>query len=187
MTTDQKGAVAETAIVHAATKLGIEVFRPLIAASRCDLVFGIGRDLLRVQCKWAAVSRGGIPVRCYSSRRCADGFRHRRYTTDEVDAIAVYCPDVDRCYFLPLGEFDGPTHIRLRLEPTLNNQSAGIRWAGDFEFAATLGAPGAIAQLGERLLCKQEVTGSIPVGSTNLMFVLRSELSAKRNFDSTSQ
>jgi hypothetical protein len=25
--------------------------------------------------------------------------------------------------------------------------------------------PGAIAQLGERLLCKQEVTGSIPVGS----------------------
>jgi hypothetical protein len=28
--------------------------------------------------------------------------------------------------------------------------------------------PGAIAQLGERLLCKQEVTGSIPVGSTDL-------------------
>ena len=26
---------------------------------------------------------------------------------------------------------------------------------------------GAIAQLGERLLCKQEVTGSIPVGSTS--------------------
>ena len=28
--------------------------------------------------------------------------------------------------------------------------------------------PGAIAQLGERLLCKQEVTGSIPVGSTTV-------------------
>ena len=28
---------------------------------------------------------------------------------------------------------------------------------------------GAIAQLGERLLCKQEVTGSIPVGSTRLL------------------
>jgi hypothetical protein len=26
--------------------------------------------------------------------------------------------------------------------------------------------PGAIAQLGERLLCKQEVAGSIPAGST---------------------
>jgi len=29
-----------------------------------------------------------------------------------------------------------------------------------------LGVHGAIAQMGERLLCKQEVTGSIPVGST---------------------
>ena len=40
---------------------------------------------------------------------------------------------------------------------------------------------GAIAQLGERLLCKQEVTGSIPVGSTRtaLLFVLL-ELTAKR-------
>ncbi len=27
---------------------------------------------------------------------------------------------------------------------------------------------GAIAQLGERLLCKQEVTGSIPVSSTTI-------------------
>ena len=31
-----------------------------------------------------------------------------------------------------------------------------------------VGHLGAIAQLGERLLCKQEVTGSIPVGSTEL-------------------
>jgi hypothetical protein len=29
---------------------------------------------------------------------------------------------------------------------------------------------GAIAQLGERLLCKQEVIGSIPIGSTNFEF-----------------
>jgi hypothetical protein len=33
-----------------------------------------------------------------------------------------------------------------------------------------LRASGAIAQLGERLLCKQEVTGSIPVGSISLTF-----------------
>ena len=32
---------------------------------------------------------------------------------------------------------------------------------------------GAIAQLGERLLCKQEVTGSIPVGSTSLRWSFR--------------
>ena len=32
---------------------------------------------------------------------------------------------------------------------------------------------GAIAQLGERLLCKQEVTGSIPVGSTRKALAAR--------------
>ena len=32
-----------------------------------------------------------------------------------------------------------------------------------------IAAKGAIAQLGERLLCKQEVVGSIPSGSTNFL------------------
>jgi hypothetical protein len=43
--------------------------------------------------------------------------------------------------------------------------------------------PGAIAQLGERLLCKQEVTGSIPVGSTSvsLKCLVRSVLCALRS------
>ena len=35
---------------------------------------------------------------------------------------------------------------------------------------------GAIAQLGERLLCKQEVTGSIPVGSTRIWTTLQSAM-----------
>ena len=36
------------------------------------------------------------------------------------------------------------------------------------ENASTLFAKGALAQLGERRLCKPEVTGSIPVRSTPL-------------------
>ena len=32
---------------------------------------------------------------------------------------------------------------------------------------------GAIAQLGERLLCKQEVVGSIPSGSTNFLHLFQ--------------
>ena len=32
---------------------------------------------------------------------------------------------------------------------------------------------GALAQLGERLICIQEVNGSIPLGSTKLQFVLQ--------------
>ena len=41
-------------------------------------------------------------------------------------------------------------------------------------------ASGAIAQLGERLLCKQEVAGSIPAGSTNLILAWRAATHAPR-------
>ena len=40
-------------------------------------------------------------------------------------------------------------------------------WSVRGERARQVRGHGAIAQLGERLLCKQEVTGSIPVGSTS--------------------
>jgi hypothetical protein len=37
LTTDQKGAIAETAIIHAAVKLGIPVARPVLPV-RYDLI-----------------------------------------------------------------------------------------------------------------------------------------------------
>ena len=52
LTTDQKGAIAETAIAHEATKLGIEVYRPIAEGGRFDMIFLLGDELARVQCKW---------------------------------------------------------------------------------------------------------------------------------------
>ena len=53
LTTDQKGAIAESAIVHAAIKLGVGVFKPLLDGERYDLIFDLRPRLIRVQCKWA--------------------------------------------------------------------------------------------------------------------------------------
>ena len=166
--TDQKGSIAETAIVHEATKLGIGVFKAVNDGSRYDLVFDLGRELVRVQCKWASRVRDVIAVRCYSCRRTATGLLKRTYSSAEVDAFAAYCADVDRCYFIRFEQLAGSSGIHLRLTPTLNNQQKGIKWAEDFEFGATLGTRGAIAQLGERLRGTQEVAGSSPAGSTGL-------------------
>ena len=52
---------------------------------------------------------------------------------------------------------DPPQDQHLRKGEAGKNNSRGSTLAG------------AIAQLGERLLCKQEVTGSIPVGSTRIL------------------
>lgn len=57
LTTDQKGAIAETAIAHAATALGIEVYRPIAEGGRFDMIFLLDEELVRVQCKGTAPRR----------------------------------------------------------------------------------------------------------------------------------
>lgn len=165
MTTDQKGAIAEAKVIAAAVELGIPVLTPFDPGLRYDLAFDLGR-FLRVQCRWASRRGETLIVPFRSCRRGADGFVRSRYTSADVDAVAAYSPETRRCYLLPMEEFEGHTMVSLRLAPSRNNQRLRIRWAKDYEFAATLGRSGAVAQLGERVTGSHEVTGSNPVGST---------------------
>jgi hypothetical protein len=164
LTTDQKGNIAEAAVVAAAIKLGIDVYKPVGEGGRYDMIFELDDRLVRVQCKWAPRQGDVIVVRCYSTRRTRDGLLRRPYKAGEIDAFAAYCPDIDRCYFLPF--HSQRSEVLLRLGPTRNNQAQGINWAKDYEFTATLGPLGAIAQLGERVAGSHEVAGSSPAGST---------------------
>ena len=178
LTTDQKGNVAELAVTLAATRLGIDVYQPIGEGGRYDLIFGIGPQLLRVQCKWAPRNGNVISVRLFSSRRTRAGCRRRLYTQDEIDAIAAYCEELDRCYFLPFATFGERTYIFLRTAPAANNQQTGVNWARDFELERVdWAALGAVAQLGERRAGSAKVTGSSPVGSTLEAVTRRSSLS----------
>ena len=140
LTTDQKGAVAELAIADAALRLGVGVFRSLADGERYDLIFDLRPELVRVQCKWACQHGDVVTIRCRSCRRTRDGLVHRGYTLDEVDAIAAYCADLDRCYYVPLKRFEGRSALQLRLVPARNNQRLGINWAEDFSLGARLTA-----------------------------------------------
>jgi PD-(D/E)XK endonuclease len=149
LSTNQKGAIAESAITAEAVRLGVGVFRA-VADERYDLVLDIGARLLRVQCKTAAFNGDVLVIRCYSCRRTAGGMLKRSYTSDEIDAVAAYCDELGRCFLIPINRVDGLSTIQLRLVRAKNNQARRINWANDFEFAATLGSLGAVAQLGER-------------------------------------
>jgi hypothetical protein len=77
------GAIAETAVAAEATRLGFEVFRPVVDGARYDFIFEVGQRLLRVQCK-AAPRRGDVVVvTARTSRRAPEGFRRTVYTADE--------------------------------------------------------------------------------------------------------
>jgi hypothetical protein len=138
LTTDQKGTIAELAITRKALELGVDVYRPCFSGGRYDLIFGLESKLLRVQCKWAKVRNDVVTIRCYSSRRGRNGFVNRAYSSDEIDVLAAYCPDLERCFLVPISRIDGRPTVHLRVAPTRNNQQRFVNRAEDFDFAATL-------------------------------------------------
>ena len=116
MSTNHKGAIAETAITAEATRLGIEVYRPVAEGGRFDLIFAFAdATLARVQCKWATKQGQVVVIRSYSCRRAAEGLRSRSYSADEVDAIAAYCHELERCFYVPIAKIAGPLLVHLRL------------------------------------------------------------------------
>jgi hypothetical protein len=136
LTTNQKGAGAETAIAHEAIKLGIGVWRPLSDESY-DLILDLRPRLLRVR-KWAVRLGEVVSIRTRRCRRARAGLVHRSYGPDEIDVVAAYCADTATCYLLPHELSVDRTEVQLRLGPARNNQAKGIRWARDYEFGATL-------------------------------------------------
>jgi PD-(D/E)XK endonuclease len=167
MSTNHKGAIAETAITAEATRLGIEVYRPVAEGGRFDLIFAFAdASLARVQCKWANKQGQVVVIRSYSCRRAPEGLRSRSYSAEEVDAIAAYCHELKRSFYVPIAKIEGRRSFQLRLGPSLNNQSKGVNWAATYEL-------GAIAQLGERVTGSHEVAGSSPASSTSNVRPLR--------------
>ena len=163
LTPNQKGAIAETAIAHAATKLGIEVSRPILDA-RYDLIFDTGTSLLRVQCKYGSFDRnaGVVKVGLETSWYAPDGSCVTNpYLEGQVDLFAIYCGELDRCYLLRAEGLLGRRAIWLRCSEPKNSQRACVNLASDFEF------DGAVAQLGERCAGSAQVRGSSPLSSTS--------------------
>lgn len=158
---NHKGNLAELAIAKEAARLGLSVFAPLTEHERYDLVIGIAGRLLRVQCKWGSRNGDVICVRvCSSYHSPTQGYVRTTYDGSQIDVVAVYCGEIDRCYLLPVELIARQGAVHLRLAPAKNNQRAALNWAVDYEFR------GAIAQLEERLTGSQEVVGSSPTSST---------------------
>jgi PD-(D/E)XK endonuclease len=113
-----------------------------------------------VQCKWGNFDAGVVKARIGTSRLTpTQGYVRTTYQPDEVDAVAVYCAALDKCYLLPIELVAGQTYIHLRVEPSLNNQKLRLKWASQYEL-------GAIAQLGERRSGRPKAAGSSPASST---------------------
>jgi hypothetical protein len=128
------GHRSELAILGKFVRLGYRVFVPFGVNHRYDLILDLGDTFLRVQCKTGRYRSGSVRFRTHSTRSNRRGVFTRNYD-GEIDLFAVYCPDLDRAYAVPV-EVASRGECALRVDPTANNQSKKIRWAADFELPA---------------------------------------------------
>ncbi len=129
--TSDKGNVSEAKVLAAYTQAGFDVYLPFGSGASCDLIVDTGVRLLKVQVKTGRLRDGCV---LFAAQRINGhhGTKRYKYEADELDYFAVYCPDNDRVYVVPLlGEL---TEVRLRIAATKNQQQQHIRWAETYEF-----------------------------------------------------
>ncbi len=126
-----KGEVSQGQILAALLRKGEIVLTPFGDNQRYDLVVERDGAFIRVQCKTGRVKRKGQILFDTCSSYVHRG-RGKRDYRGEADIFAVYCPDTDCCYWVPVNECGTSTGC-LRLEAPKNGQQANIRWAKDFE------------------------------------------------------
>jgi hypothetical protein len=129
--TKRKGDLGEAMIMADVLKKGYKVAIPVGEDWRYDLIVLRGKKLERLQCKYSTSNGEVIEVRC----RSCNNWSVLKYTSSELDWMAVYDALTEKCYYLPssmLGK-KGRTIIYLRLTPPKNGQVKGVLWAKDFE------------------------------------------------------
>lgn len=133
MNTYQKGDVAELVVAADLAKRGYQVAFPFSTSSDWDLLLIRDKEFERIQVKSRALDDKGVllvPNRVMSNT--AGKQSTRLYTADDVDWIAVYCPEVDQCFYIPISLVEGRETMYLRFEAPKNNQVKGVNWAKDF-------------------------------------------------------
>jgi hypothetical protein len=128
--TCMKGNAAEAAVLNAFVERDLAVLIPFGEGQPYDLVVDLPTNgFLRIQCKTARTRAGCLEF----NSRTTDHGRGRLPYWGLADMFGVYYPPSQSIYLVPVRDVS-TFHVRLRLEPTRNNQQRRIRMATDYEF-----------------------------------------------------
>lgn len=124
------GERSEGQVIAAFLKAGKVVLTPFGDNQRYDVVIEEEGKFTRVQCKTGRIEHGAIVFKTQSSNWNSGATRHYR---GQADIFAVYEPTTDKVYLVPVMDV-GTAAASLRLAPSKNGQSKGVRMAADYEF-----------------------------------------------------
>jgi hypothetical protein len=131
--TSLTGEVCRMQIMAAVALQGKIPLVPLGDFQRYDFVIDDGGRFLRVQCKMGKLVKGAILFHpCSIDSRSKNGGCVRKGYVGQVELFGVYCPELGKCYLVPVDEVTA-TECSLRVDPPRNGQKKGIRWAAVYE------------------------------------------------------
>ncbi len=131
MSTKVVGNVSEAKVLAALLEVGYDVLLPFGAHPRYDMVVDREGEFYRIQCKTGRLKQNGcIDSSVWGSAGC--------YTKEDVEFVAIYCPEVDEVFLVPIGDVTPSGAMNLRVGPTGNGQKKGIMWAKDYQLSRSI-------------------------------------------------
>jgi hypothetical protein len=130
LTRVERGDASEARVLTELLERGYSVSQPFGDNQRYDLITDDGEDLHRIQVKTGKMKDDYIEFKLTSNRSHASGVEHKPYSSEEIDAFVVYCPDNEGIYWVPVEE-TGTSAMRLRLDS--KQEQPAINWASEYE------------------------------------------------------
>lgn len=103
---------------------GFMVLFPATEHAPFDLVAYRDDRFVRVQVKYRSMRSGKVFVDFRSIWSDRNGAHKKMVDKSAIDALCVYCPDTDECYYVRPSDFR--QSVTLRVTPSRNNQKVGV-------------------------------------------------------------
>lgn len=126
------GENSEAQVLAALLRAEEVVLLPFGDSQRYDFVLDRRGVFWRLQVKTGRLRQGAVRFATASSGSTTD-HRTRQTYKGAADFFAVYCPETDKVYLVPVEECGGCEHA-LRIEPARNGQRRGTRLAAEYEY-----------------------------------------------------
>jgi hypothetical protein len=125
------------AVMLALREAGYALLLPFGENTRYDLVIDDVKQLRRVQCKTGRLRNGAIQfAACSSYAHHPNPKITRRSYLGEIDYFGVHCPETGGVYLVPIEDAALRTQCSLRVLPSKNNQTRGIRLASVYQIGS---------------------------------------------------
>lgn len=138
--TKDKGDLGVAKVFADLVEQGLGVLFPATEHAPFDLVAWDRERFIRVQVKYRSAQRGVIKLQFRSVWNDKHGTHVRPMDKASVDVVALYCPEVDQCFYVDPSRVRGG--ITLRLDPAANSQKVGVRYADQFRQMPGIGSAG---------------------------------------------